>query len=221
MRILLTCLLLFIPYQSLAQVNGPSDIELGKKIVLTVEDDFDLLFWSIPNELEYESIDNNKTLFLWGKVGAYQIQLNGVKLDWENKTVKEQKQYRHELNIVDDDKPPKPNPDPDLTGLQKDVFDWATQTVDKAYQSAASGLSDNYLSVATQLEGVELTIEQALEELRTLNNGVLDSQAKKDAWAVFGSRLQQAMVNAWPMNREEMVVFLKDVSIGLEYVNNG
>jgi len=224
MRILLVSLLWCSALTANADLIGPTEIAVGKKIVLQCDDQVDLIFWSLPTNLEAEIVEKNTKVFLWGNVGKYAIVCNVVTLDWEQKQVLDQKQYQHVLTITGDtptpippDPPDPPTPNPDLSGLSKDIYEWA-MAVDNPYRSKANQLSDNYLSISVKLDQMEVTVPQALEELRALNNAVLNTRELKDAWAVFGSRLQERMVSEWPMERVVFVKFLEDISKGLAHV---
>lgn len=212
-------MLLFTPFAN-AQIKGEQSIEVGGKIDLKIEGQWDLIFWITPEDIEFETFDNNIRLLGWtgSKEQTVYFTANVAKLDWDNKTVDEQQTLRHKVVIGKPTPPPPPiPPDPDLTGLAKDVFNWAS-AVDSTYRVKASALSQNYKSVADQLNNVELTIEQALDEIRKGNNEILNNQQAKDAWAVFGSRLQSAMSDSWPMNRVQFVTFLNSVALGLSKV---
>lgn len=217
MRAILIGLAMLVCAVCNGQIVGPDNVDVGRKVVLKVAEDVDvnLIFWSIPKGIEYEATDNNRTLFIWGNVGTYDFILNAAKIDWESQTVIQIPQALHTLTIGTPE-PPTP-PDPDLEGVALECYQWG-MSVDSEYRRYAVPLASNYMTVGKQLKNLELTVEQALQELRDNNNEVLDTQAKKDAWSSFGTKLQNKMQSSWPMNREIFAAFLADVGLGLSYV---
>ena len=202
----------------LAQIKGNEKIDIGGKIDLKIEGEWDIIFWSVSDEVEFETFDSNARLLAWtgSKEQVLIFDANVVKLDWERQKVTDQQSFRHRIT-VGVPVPPIPPVPPDLTGLAKDVFNWS-MAVSSVYRSKANQLSVNYSNVAKRYADMELTLEQALEEIRKGNNSILSTQQEKDAWAVFGSRLQGEMSNRWPMDRVTFVKFLNDVAKGLSYV---
>lgn len=198
------------------QIVGPEKVDLGQKIEVGIDPgvDVNLIFWTIPKGVDYVALDGNKKLYCWANVGSYEFVLNAAKINWEEHTVTQLPQATYTL-VVGTPTPPTP-PGPDLDGLALEVYQWGMMV--QSNRELASALSDNYKSVSQKLKGIELTIEQALDQLREQNNKILNTQAKKDAWAVFGSRLQSKMESSWPMSREVFAGFLLDVSYGLSYV---
>ena len=85
-------------------------------------------------------------------------------------------------------------------------------------RECATPISKNYSTVADKYNKMELTVQQAFDELRKLNNAVLDTREEKDSWAVFGSRLEEKLNSVWPMDKAATVRFLQDVALGLSHV---
>lgn len=218
----------------LGEIIAPDQIELGKLLKVTADNDADIFIWSIPSDIDYEVLEGNKKVICTGLEGSYKFELTTIKVDWDNKTFIQSPLQRKVIKIgsgvppVPPPIPPVPPvppvpppipPDPinPLTGIAKDVYDWS-MLVPSDNRSAARELSNNYQDIATDLKELGLTIEQSLNELRRLNNQVLDTKEKKNAWVVVGSKLQARMELTWPMTKEEFIGFLEQVSLGFSSV---
>lgn len=204
------------------EIVAPEKAEVGKLIPISSAEDADIYIWAIPEGIDSLLMSNNKELVCTGLEGIYKFQLTTVKLDWDMQTYIVSPLQSKLIVIgkvvppVPPTPPPPPTPEPVLTGLAKDVYGWGKEI--ENHRNLSSGLSANYKTVATKYAGMTLTIEQAMTQLRDLNNKVLDAREKKDAWAVFGSRLEEKLTVAWPMNKPTFVKFLNDVSLGLSFV---
>jgi hypothetical protein len=199
------------------EIVAPEKSDVGKLIPITCTDEADIYIWGVPEGIDYRAIDNNKELICTGLEGVYKFQLTTIKVDWDTKKITQLPQ-QNKLVIIGKGLPPVPPPIPEpvLTGLAKEVYQWGKAV--ENHRGLASGLSTNYKAIATKYAGMTVTIEQAMNQLRDLNNKVLDVREKKDAWAVFGSRLEEKLTAAWPMDKPTFVKFLNDVALGLSYV---
>lgn len=208
-----------------AEIVGSEKVEEGQLIDLTVTDVADIFIWQLSEGLDSRFFDGNKRVVASGKKGTYRFTLTCAKVNWEAKTVEQlptlvkvvtvgaSKPDPDDPDPVDPDDPP--NPVPDLTGFAKEVYSWAMQSSSKG---DAVALSANYANVAKQYGDNVLTVEQAMDLLRKTNNEILNTREKKDAWAVFGSRLEERLSSGWPMGKDKLVAFLNDVAKGLSYV---
>ena len=204
------------------EIKAPEKSDVGKLIPIVCTDEADIYIWGVPEGIDYIAIDDNKELICTGLEGVYKFQLTTIKVDWDTKKITQLPQ-QSKLIIIGKGLPPvpptpptPPTPKPVLTGLAKEVYGWgqAVQT----HRDLAQGLGANYKTIGAKYAGMTVTIEQAMNQLRDLNNKVLDAREKKDAWAVFGSRLEEKLTAAWPMDKPTFVKFLNDVSLGLSYV---
>jgi hypothetical protein len=206
------------------EITCPDKVEVGKLLVVECTDVADVFIWNVPDGIDYVAIDGNKKLVCAGLEGTYRFGLVAIKIDWDTKAVVPSNQQTKVVTIgkglppvppvPDPDKPPLP-PAPVLTGLAKDVYDWgmASSAKDKGAE-----LSKNYGLICTKYGKGEVTVEQAFNQLRELNNKTLNTRELKDSWAVFGSRLEEKLNAAWPMQKDVLTDFLKAVSLGLSYV---
>ena len=220
---ILRCVLVFIFLISgiatrlQAEIVAPDKIDLGKLLRVSTPDDADLFFWSVPDGIDYEASIDNKKLVCTGLAGTYKFQLTSFRIDWDNHKVTPLPQSM-KIVVIGEAKPPTPPVPPPipLVGTAKEVYEWGMSVA--VNRDLANRLSVNYKTIATKYNNMEVTVAQALEELRILNNKVLDTRDKKDAWSVFGSRLEEKMNNAWPMEKTVLVKMLEDISLGLSYV---
>lgn len=201
-------------------IVAPEKSEVGKLIPISCTDEADIFIWGIPEGIDYRAIDNNRELICTGLEGVYKFQLTIIKMDWEQKKFT-QLTLPAKLILIGkvgppQPPPPPPTPEPALTGLAKEVYAWG-KSVEK-YRKYGKDLSENYKTVSIKYAGMTVTIEQAMVQLRELNNKVLDAREKKDDWAIFGSRLEEKLTTAWPMDKPTFVKFLNDVSLGLSYI---
>jgi len=222
-RLLLTfCLVAGWVSVGWSDIQAPEKVEVGKLLPVVATDDADIFIWSVPDGIDFVAIDGNKKLICTGLEGSYKFQLTTIKINWDTKQLTQSPQQTKVITIGKG-LPPVPPPDdpvdpvdPALTGFAKEVYGWAKTVT--GHRSLGVRLSDNYLTVSVKYGASELTLEQAMEELRTLNGKVLDSREKKDSWAIFGSRLEEKMLAGWPMTKEQFVNLLNDVALGLSHV---
>lgn len=203
-----------------AEIVGPEKVEEGQLIDLTVTDVADIFIWQLSEGLDSRFFDGNKRVVASGKKGTYRFTLTCAKVNWEAKTVEQLPTLVKVVTVGakpdDPDDPDNPPiPVPDLTGFAKEVYGWAMQSSNRG---DAVALSANYANVAKQYNDNMLTVEQAMDLLRKTNNEILNTREKKDAWAVFGSRLEERLSSGWPMDKDKLVAFLNDVAKGLSYV---
>ena len=217
------CLVVGWANQGWSEIKCPERIDVGKLLTVEATDEANIFIWSVPEGIDYVAIDGNRKLICTGLEGSYKFQLTTIKVDWDTKQLTQSPQQMKTVVIgkavppkPEPDKPDPVNPDPVLSGLAKEVYDWAKTVT--SYRELGVKLSDNYLAVGAKYAASEITLEQAMEELRGLNGKVLDTREKKDSWAIFGSRLEEKMVAGWPMEKEKFVALLKDVATGLSYV---
>jgi len=213
---LILCFLACLINPVMGEITGPQQLDMGKLLVVKCTDTADVFMWTVPEGIDGVFVDGNKEFHGAGLAGTYKFQLTTLTIDWDNRKITQSPTQTYTV-VIGTPKPPDPvNPQPDLTGLAKDIYVWASGV--SAHKYLAVKLSSNYKQVATRYQKAEITVEQALEAIRTLNNQTLDNQEKRDAWAVFGSRLEDKMSSAWPMDKNTMVKFLNDVALGLSYV---
>lgn len=194
-----------------AEIVCPDNVVIGEKLVVKTSDQADIYLWQIPDAIQFEALPGNTELHCWGKVGKYKFGLVTLKIDWEaHKVIQGPQQYK-ELTITEGSTPPVP-----LTGFAKEVYDWGMAV--PINRECATPISKNYSTVADKYNKMELTVQQAFDELRKLNNAVLDTREEKDSWAVFGSRLEEKLNSVWPMDKAATVRFLQDVALGLSHV---
>jgi hypothetical protein len=213
-------LILCLVGQGKGEIQGLERQDVGKLVTLTATDDAQIFIWSIPDGVDFQAIEENRKVILTALEGSYKISLTTIKVNWETKQLTQSPQQSKVISFGKGLPPVPPvppvPPTPDLKGLAKEVFDWASSV--KEFRELGVKLSDNYLAVSLKYAASELTLEKAMDELRTLNGKVLDTREKKDAWAVFGSRLSERMTISWPMEKEKFVAFLNDVALGLNHV---
>lgn len=201
------------------EIVAPEKTDLGKLIPITSTDNADIFIWSVPDGLDFMAIEGNKKLICTGLEGSYKVQLTTITIDWTTKQITQSPQ-QSKMVMIGKGAPPDPVdpvvPDPVLTGVAKEVYDWSKTVA--THRDCAKELSGNYKTIAAKFASMTVTIEQAMTQLRELNNKVLDTREEKDAWAVFGSRLEEKLNSVWPMEKTLFVSFLNEVSLGLSYV---
>lgn len=220
MALILLIVILLLASWCNAEITGPDKVGEGKLIELLVTDEADIFIWQVSDGLDVRYLDGNKRVIATGLKGVYRLTLTCAKVDWEAKTVQQLPTMVKVVTVgdvepVDPVDPPTPPPVNNLTGFAKEIFEWGMLSTNKG---DALALSTNYANVAKQYGDSLVTVEQAMDLLRKTNNEILNTREKKDAWSVFGSRLEERLSSLWPMEKDKLVGFLNDVAKGLSYV---
>lgn len=218
--VLAACLCSQIPYEIEGDV-----VQVVRKAPFTVKiaQEGELFFWTVPDGWDYEE-QGPDLLVKSAPVGEASVRVRVVTIDWD---ARKMIQASGEVKLVIGGlpAPPGPNPTPDKpdvpgdcggkTGRAKEVCGWL-KTVPEKSRGPQAKLSAMFAELGEGLDrGRWINYSESNAWFREQQQAILTPDVRDD-WAVFGSRVSQALAPLAQSPRSEVIQFYRDVSEGLK-----